>query len=1132
MNRVLILLIFNLFLINGLAQENAYPLETVLQKGHSKYLTAYAFSPDGKYLATGAYDNSVILWSFATGKQIRLFNRHTEPVRSVEFSPDGKYLLTSASDNSAKYYDVISGNMIYSFDMGRSEINIAYFSTDGKLAVLEDKRDELKIFNLQNGSEVNTFKKNFSYRQKMTVHPNGQQILTYGNYAKAYVQQINNGDTLKTLEFDKPYSMSFSPDGKLIAISSAKLFASVYDANTGQKKFDLRDDSEERCDGCNTKHVFSNQGKFILTMSSKVDAILWDQKTGKKIKSINSHKGGPQTLAFSPDDQYCLISFSEEVFVYDTKSGKEKLHVENEFISGFEFKFSPDGQYIVIPGPNNEVEIWNVESGKKKREFSGFLNSEKNDGLRFSYTNWTETSILKYITYKKKFALSPDGKSIAIGGVDSSAILLDLETGRVQKQFVGHSQVVLALTFSPDGKYLATAGGDRKINIWDLSTGKLERTLKGHRELIFELDYNADGTQLVSGCWDGTYRIWELDSEEYRYVDLGNVSPYVIGFTPNNNYIFSGDLGGENKFFDADAGEASHKLVGHTKILGGFDFSNDSKRMATASWDGTVKYWHVYGLMVVSKHYEHQAPVYAVDIHPTKEWIASGGGDNSIVIWDGENNQLVKKLEGHSSAVTDLQFTEDGNQLISYSSEGVLKIWDLNSFTEIYSRIQISRNDWLATLPNGYFDGSSNALNMVNYVSGIEVVPIGSLFDKYYSPNLLRRISEGEKFNDTGENLNKTMKEAPLIALHINDGKKRGIEIHHDSVYKAKSPVLSVGVEVNSQGIGVKEIRIYNNGKLVISEPYGDNIVFRGGEKDVQYFDINLSDGDNRISAMVINENSTESEATEVIVRHDGVAALTDLFIFSIGINKYKNPSYNLSFAVNDSKEFTKSMKNGAGELFNQVHEFSVTNENATKEGIMAVFNQIKEEIGPEDVFVFYYAGHGVMNYEENEEESDFYIVTHNITNLYGDPAMLKLNGVSASDLMNQSMEIAAEKQLYVLDACHSGGALNSFATRGDGREKALAQLARSTGTFFLTASQDAQYANESGNLEHGLFTFALLEILNGQGGDNGDKKITINEMKSYVEDRVPELSEQYHGSPQYPTSYSFGQDFPIVILK
>jgi len=69
--------------------------------------------------------------------------------------------------------------------------------------------------------------------------------------------------------------------------------------------------------------------------------------------------------------------------------------------------------------------------------------------------------------------------------------------------------------------------------------------------------------------------------------------------------------------------------------------------------------------------------------------------------------------------------------------------------------------------------------------------------------------------------------------------------------------------------------------------------------------------------------------------------------------------------------------------------------------------------------------------------------------------------------------------------------------------------------------------------LGHGLFTYAILEALSGKA-DGGviDNKITANELKSYVEDRVPELTEQFMLTPQYPTGYSFGQDFPIVINK
>lgn len=282
---------------------------------------------------------------------------------------------------------------------------------------------------------------------------------------------------------------------------------------------------------------------------------------------------------------------------------------------------------------------------------------------------------------------------------------------------------------------------------------------------------------------------------------------------------------------------------------------------------------------------------------------------------------------------------------------------------------------------------------------------------------------------------------------------------------------------------------------------------------------------------MVINKDRTESAPTKITVNFDGEAAKTDLYILSIGINKYKNPQYNLDYAVNDADSFSKALKNGGDTLFNEIFEFQISNEKATKAEITKQLLELNELIGPEDVFVFYYAGHGVMSFAEDEKEQDFYIVTHDVVNLYGSQEMLDEKAISAKELMQYSVAISAEKQLFVIDACHSGGALESFASRGDGREKALAQLARSTGTFFLTASQDAQYANEVGDLKHGLFTYALLEVVSGVS-DNGDHKVTINEVKSYVEDRVPELSEQYRGTPQYPTSYSFGQDFPLVILK
>ena len=65
----------------------------------------------------------------------------------------------------------------------------------------------------------------------------------------------------------------------------------------------------------------------------------------------------------------------------------------------------------------------------------------------------------------------------------------------------------------------------------------------------------------------------------------------------------------------------------------------------------------------------------------------------------------------------------------------------------------------------------------------------------------------------------------------------------------------------------------------------------------------------------------------------------------------------------------------------------------------------------------------------------------------------------------------------------------------------------------------------------HGVFTYSLIEGLQGKA-DNGDLKITVKELSAYVESRVPELSEKYKGTPQFPSGFSFGNDFPIVIIK
>jgi hypothetical protein len=492
-----------------------------------------------------------------------------------------------------------------------------------------------------------------------------------------------------------------------------------------------------------------------------------------------------------------------------------------------------------------------------------------------------------------------------------------------------------------------------------------------------------------------------------------------------------------------------------------------------------------------------------------------------------KSGKEVRTFSGHSGNVYSVCFSPDGKKFLSSSIDKTMKLWDVATGKILCSIYFVNDNGYAVVTPEGRYDGTEDAIKQLYYVKGMEIITLESLFEQCYTPNLLARLMDGEQFPPINISID-GLTPKPSVRITAPNSDIRGIKIVNN-IFQSEQQTIEVAVEATDQGGGIDELTLYQNGKLVETSGKGLKTSVQKNELLVKIFNISLIPGENVIKATAFNIQRTETFSDEIIIKYSGSQTTKpNLFLLVIGINEYKNSKYNLNYAVADAQEFLKQMEWGGNEIFGNITSSYVSNTEATKQRISEEFDKIKMQIKPEDVFVFYYAGHGAMS---SEEKPMYYLIPTDVLQMFFAPH-LQEKAISANELKEFSAGIRAQKQMFVLDACQSGGMSEVLAARGAAEEKAIAQLAKSTGTFWLTASNSEQFAGEFAQLGHGLFTYCILQAFSGKADGQNDKKITVQELSAHLNDQVPIISKQYKGMEQFPVFYGSGNDFPIIIVK
>ncbi|MDE7226925.1 MAG: caspase family protein [Treponemataceae bacterium] len=978
--------------------ERAEP-ELRFQLGHSDSVYSVAWSPDGKYIASGSGDKSIKIWDAATGKELRTLEGHLKDVYSVAWSPDGKHIASGSDDHTAKIWDAASGKEVRTLDHS-SHVNSVAWSPDGKYIASGSWDGSVKIWDAASGKELRALS---------------------GHY---------NDVT----------AVAWSPDGK---------------------------------------HIASGGGYSDRTMK------IWDAESGKEL-CVLKHSDDVRFVAWSPDGKHIASGGGDSVKIWDAASGKEIRSFSGRDISSRSIAWSPNGKDIVVGKWNGEIIILNIANESKIRFFS---EDSKN---------------------VKSVAWSPNGKYIVSGtNYKSTTKVYD---GASLNKIVSFKQIEdSAICWSPDSKYIAGNSYDYNVEIWDGASGEKLRTLSRHSGRVCSVAWSLDGKYIASGSWDKTVKIWDATKwKEVRTLIGHSSSVSSAAWSPDGKCIASGSFDNTIKIWDAASGKELRTLSGHSGSVRSVAWSPDGKCIASAV-NSTVKIWEAENGKELWTLTGHSDGVISVAWSPDGKYIASGGYDHMIKIWDAQTGKELRTLSGHFNEVKSVTWSPDGRYIASGSEDGTIKIWDAQNGTLLSTTINGKDDEWLTYTPEGFFCGSEWATqNLVYIVDGMDVIGIDQVYDTYYRPDLVAAKMRGEDISAYASSVR--------LASLVRSGRAPAVSLSGIPA-ESSGRDMTFDISVQNTGGGIGAVNLLLNGKAI---RLSDGVTAADGETISFRHTVTLQNGSNTLEAFALNgAGLVESVRSSAQVVWRGATEKPDLYVLTAAVNRYRDKSLWLKYAVPDAQSVAAGFQKQKSGLYRNVHVSQLNDGDVTKEKLAAEFSRLSEHIRADDVFVFFVSGHGTTY-----DDGDYYYLPSDFR--YTSKDSIPNGGISKNDLLANLSKIKAGKTLVMLDTCNSGAFLSDSNKRGLSEKTAIDRLTRATGHATLAASSDTQSAMEGYN-GHGVFTYVFLEGIAGAADSDGDGYVTLNELSTFVEREVPERSYEKWGYEQVPQKDLRRQDFPIA---